>query len=160
MNQDKRQRFAAGTGAAPEGSTGSNAGRAPREGAGPELCHCSPGTGPALEPLLPWPARPLTPRVSPAGWAHSKDELPDLRILHGTGWTQSLGSLGPSRGDPLPPEGHIPTGHTLLGAGLPGRGFPGLCQCSTDQNQIFHTPSTNSAFTPLTQYSCQTPTSI
>lgn len=45
---------------------------------------------------------------------------------------------------------------SVLGAGC----SQGLCQRSTDQNQIFHTPSTNSAFTPLTQYSCQTPTSI
>lgn len=119
MNQDKRQRFAAGTGAAPEGSTGSDAGRAPREGAGPERdrscataplgqdlawCHCPPGLH-----------GPLTPRVSPAGWTHPKEELPGS--MDGTGRTQSLGRLGSPRGDPLPLEGHIPTGQTLLSAG-------------------------------------------
>lgn len=114
-------------------------------------------------PLLPWDrtcprgTAPLAcvapdPQSVTSSWTQPKDELPDLWMLRGTGRTQSLGSLGSSRGDPLPPEGHIPTGHTLLGAEC--------SQHSTDQKQIFHTPSTNSAFTPLTQYSCQTPTSI
>lgn len=119
MNQDKRQRFAAGTGAAPEGSTGNDAGRGPREGAGPEQdrsCATAPlGAGPGLVPLPPGLHGPLTPRVSPAGWTCPKDELPGS--MDGTGRTQSLGSLGSPRGDPLPLEGHIPTGQTLLSAG-------------------------------------------
>lgn len=67
-------------------------------------CHCSPGLH-----------GPLTPRVSPAGWTHPKEELPGS--MDGTGRTQSLGRLGSPRGDPLPLEGHIPTGQTLLSAG-------------------------------------------
>lgn len=102
------------------------------------LCPCSPG-----------------PQSVPAGWPQPREELPAIWVLHeqqdtrpgipGQFGVRQRGSFTPKGTSPLPD----PAGSW---------GLPGLCHSSTDQNQTFHTPALIQP--SLTQYSCQTPTSI